>query len=88
MPYAIFNRFEIELPKQTVVDCCHSGQCLEDVQYWASRIKRPDTITPEKLRAELKEYGAWDEHELSNDSDNWERIIWIAAGNIQDCGEH
>lgn len=34
------------------------------------------------LKKELKEYGAWNELELSNHDDNLSRILWIACGNI------
>jgi len=41
-------------------------------------------IGPDAIRAELAEYGAWDDAELSDDAENRERIVWIAAGNIQE----
>lgn len=85
---AYFNRFELELPADCVTDCSHQGQCDSDVSYWANKLTRPDAITPEKLAAELKEYGAWDAEELASDSDNWHRIIWIAAGNIKEENYH
>ena len=81
---ASFNRFEISMPRQAVLDCSHSGQCDLDVENWAKKIKRPKTLTPEKLATELKEYGAWTWEELQDDAANWRRIIWIGAGNIMD----
>lgn len=82
MKWATFNRFEFEMPDEAVADCHHQGACDEDVEYWAKRI--PCTIDPELIRAELKEQGAWDTEELADDAQNWRRILWIAAGNIQD----
>lgn len=41
-------------------------------------------IPADKIRAELKEYGAWDETELADDEANRLRIVWIAAGNISE----
>ncbi len=91
---AYFERFTLELPERAVSECNHQGQCDEDVAYWAGanwqgvtripRITRPAEITSEKLKAELKEYGAWDDEELNDDDANWKRIIWLAAGNIQE----
>ena len=81
---AYFNRFAIEMPLGAVEDCSHQGECDEDVDYWATRITRPDEVTAEALRLELKEYGSWDAEELSNDRDNWQRIIWLAAGNLRE----
>lgn len=84
MKYASFNRFELPMPDNAVGDCSHSGSCDLDVAHWSRNIERPASITPEALRAELREYGAWDAEELQDDAANWERIIWIAAGNLQD----
>jgi hypothetical protein len=41
-------------------------------------------INPYDLRKELAEYGAWNDEQLTSHSDNIERILWIAAGNIMD----
>jgi hypothetical protein len=81
---AYFNRFCLELPAEAVTDCSHSGACDSDVAHWAPKIERPADCTPEALRAELREYGAWDSEELADDAANWERIVWLAAGNIRD----
>lgn len=63
----------------------HSGQCVDDIAYLRTipRIRRQlDKIDPEALRKELKEYGAWDENELSDHDANLSRILWIACGDI------
>lgn len=65
----------------------HSGPCDDDV---ATLIKRPkfrsqlDDIDPDMLRAELKEYGAWEDAELQDHDTNLQRILWLAAGDIAD----
>jgi hypothetical protein len=41
-------------------------------------------ISVDAIRAELKEYGAWDDEVLADDAQNQKRIVWIAAGNITD----
>ena len=79
-----FERFTLDMPAEAVSACSHQGQCDDDVAYWASRVTRPDEITPEALATELKEYGAWDAEELADDDANWQRLLWIAACNIQD----
>jgi len=84
MNTAFFNRFSLDLTDEQVADCSHQGPCDEDVAYWSKRIVRPTDITAERLAAELKDYGAWDEKQLSDDEANWQRLIWIAAGNIKD----
>jgi len=84
---AYFNRFSISMTKDMALSCSHQGACDEDVAYAVRvpRIRRQlDRIDPEDIRAELKETGAWDAEELSDDENNRERIVWIAAGNIKD----
>ncbi len=87
--WASFNRFELRLPGQCVLDCSHSGQCDEDVAFWAPKVRaqcNADSFkngpTADNVRAELKEYGAWDAEELSDDDANWRRLVWCAANNI------
>jgi hypothetical protein len=81
---AYFTRFSLEMPAEAINDCSHQGPCDDDVDYWSPRIARPNEITPEALRDELREYGAWDSEELLDDDANWQRLIWIAAGNIRE----
>ena len=82
--WASFNCFALRLPGDCVADCSHSGPCDADVVHWAPLVTRPADCTPDALRAELKEYGAWDADELADDAANWRRILWIAAGNISE----
>lgn len=82
-----FDSFSIEMTKRQAESASHSGQCDNDVDLLLQdrRITRQlDKINPDDIRAELKEYGAWDEVELQDDTANRQRIIWIAAGNIAD----
>ena len=92
--WATGNYTETRIPGQAVLDCSHQGQCDEDVAYWASKLERYPfgkdhawAPTPERLRQELEEYGAWDAEELQDDDANWERYIWIMCGNIADSDE-
>jgi hypothetical protein len=89
--WASFNRFELRLPGQCVLDCSHSGPCDNDVAHWAPLVRQqvekdafPRQPTPDTIREELREYGAWDNQELADDDQNWHRLIWIAASNIRD----
>lgn len=97
--WASFNHFEIRIPGQCALDCSHSGDCEADVLHWGPKVRdlvesdcftnRP---TPDKIRAELKEHGAWDAEELADDERNWIRLVWIAACNVAeddepDCSE-
>lgn len=65
----------------------HSGACDDDVDsllslpYMKEQFDRLDTDT---IRKELAEYGAWDSDELADDKQNQARLLWIAAGDIND----
>jgi hypothetical protein len=97
--WASFNCFELRLSGACVMDCSHSGPCDSDVAHYAPEVAAqieadnfPNKPTPDKIRAELKEYGAWDAEELADDEANFARLVWLAAGNIQeeaapDCSE-
>ena len=82
--WASFNRFELRLPGEAVQDIAQPGDAGPAVSYWESRIinEWPERCTPDAIRAELAEHGAWDDDELQDAGANWQRIIWIAAGNI------
>jgi hypothetical protein len=84
---AQFNRFEIEMTKEQAHSVTHPGKCDVDVDILLQnpKIKRQlKKIPGEKLAAELKDYGAWDENELKDRKANEQRIIWIAGGIIID----
>ena len=83
--WASFNRFEIQMTKDQAESVSHPGPCDSDVACLCRlpKIKRQlRKISDETLADELREYGAWDEDELKDRSDNEMRIIWIAGCNI------
>lgn len=88
--WATFNRFSVRLRGEAVLDIAQSGANDEAVAYWVDRAEFPKnlrnevTATPDSIRAELKEYGAWDKEELADDAANRARIVWQAAWNIAD----
>lgn len=84
MKTAYFNRFELKLPDEAISNCSAQGDCYEAVSHWATKIARPDHITPTKLACELQEYGSWSLEELQDDQENWKKIIWLAACQIKD----
>lgn len=97
--WASFNLFELRLPGQCVIDCSGSGSADAAVARWVPVVLEqtlqddfPNAPTNEKIRKELREYGAWDEDELSDSVQNFHRLVWIAACNIAeqeepDCSE-
>ncbi len=92
--WATFNRFELRIPGEAVQDIFRSGPADSAVEYWVGRIdweaknlRGIPQCTPDAIRAELEEYGAWDAEELADDEENRRRILWIAACNIGDEDE-
>lgn len=65
----------------------HSDSCDNDIEalltvpYIAEQI---DAIDPKLLADELREWGAWDDAELSDHEQNKARILWLACGDIAD----
>lgn len=92
MVYAYFNHgFSIRLKRQDALDASGPGPADEAVAWLLDQpyIKQQlDQIGPRKIREELKEYGAWDDDELTDDDENRARIVWIAAGNIREEEEY
>jgi hypothetical protein len=77
----------LEMSLEDAESVSHSGQCDDDVLALSKRsdiASQLDAIDPEDLRKELREYGAWDDEELSDHDQNLQRILWLAGGNIVD----
>lgn len=80
-----FNRFTLTITKEQARTGAHPGPCDDDIKdlLTVPAIRRQlDKLPPEAIKAELKEYGAWDEDELNDQQENRARILWIACGNV------
>ncbi|MFZ4388446.1 MAG: hypothetical protein ACOYOI_09890 [Chthoniobacterales bacterium] len=81
------GRIELEIPTRLVAVGYHSGQCQDDIDYLLTldSIKNQlNKIGPVTLASELKEYGAWDDADLSVHQNNLQRILWLACGDLAD----
>lgn len=79
------GRIELDITESDARIGSHVGQCDDDVEYLLTidYIKKQFDDIPIKLLAdELREYGAWDETELSDHEQNKARLLWIACGDI------
>ena len=89
--FASFERFELQMTMAQAQSASHQGQlvawCDDDVLL-LSRVpairRQIAKLEPQAVRDELKEYGAWDETELSDHAQNLQRVVWLAAGDITD----
>ena len=83
--WAAFNRFELNITKAQVLNAYHSGAMDDDIAALAKvpgisrQLKKLD---PEQVRAELAEYGAWNEEELQDHAQNLQRVLWCGVCDI------
>ena len=76
---------ELKITKAQAEMGAHSGACDDDIAYLRTvpAIRgQLAKLDPETLRKELREYGAWDDMELSDHNANLSRWLWIACGDI------
>lgn len=81
-----FNRFELNITKTQVLGAYYSGgmddiAALAKVPGIARQLKKLD---PDQVRAELAEYGAWNEEELQDHAENLQRVLWCGVCDIWD----
>ena len=86
--FAFLDYLELDIPVSEVVACSAPGQDATEAvdaalrnQYLASQVANFD---PEKLKDELRGYGAWDEKELEDHEENIRRLIWVASSQLRD----
>lgn len=76
---------ELSLTRSDAEACSCSGDNEEAVNTLMQKpyVKRQlDRLDPAQLVKELRDFGAWDEHQLSSHADNLQRWVWISAGDI------
>jgi hypothetical protein len=81
------GRIELEIPTKLVAIGYLSGHCQDVIDYLLTLepIKNQlSKIDPVTLARELKEYGAWNDAELSVHQNNLQRVLWIACGDLTD----
>jgi hypothetical protein len=81
------GRIELQMTLAQAESMSHSGQCDSDVaagRECPSLAAQLAAIDPADLQAELKEYGCWNAEELSDHNANLDRILWLAAIDIQE----
>lgn len=81
------GRIEFYLTSSDAGIGSHPGPCDADVEYLLTVpyiVAQLAKIKPAVLAGELREYGAWDDDELSDHNQNLARILWIACGDIQE----
>jgi hypothetical protein len=81
------GRIELQITKKQADSCNHPGQCDNDVEALklnpsiARQLKKLDPVI---VSAALKEYGAWNDLELSDHNENLTRLLWVACCDISE----
>jgi hypothetical protein len=81
------GRIELQITKKQAESCSHSGRCDVDVEALmlnpsiARQLKKLDPVI---VSATLKEYGAWDDVQLSDHNENLTRLLWVACCDISE----
>ena len=79
------GRIELQITKRQAKSCSHPGKCDADVAELRKvpAIKRQlDRLDPSLVAECLREYGAWDDDELSDHDQNLTRLLWVACCDI------
>ena len=79
------GRIELQITKKQADSCSHPGQCDQDVADLrkAPSIRRQlEKLNPATVAECLREYGAWDDAELSDHDQNLSRLLWCACCDI------
>ena len=82
--YSNYNN-DLRMTRKDAESVSHSGDCSHDVEILIQKKyikKQISALNPDKLRKELKEYGAWDETELNDHNENIKRWLWISGNDI------
>lgn len=84
------GRIELQMTLDQAHSAYHQGRCDDDVQALSDEADiraQLDALDVETVKRELREYGAWDDDELSDHAQNLQRLLWLAAGDIHDSPE-
>lgn len=79
------GRIELAMTLEQAQSASHQGQCDDDVRALSAEpaiAAQLESIDPQLLIRELREWGAWDDEELADHDQNLQRFLWLAAADI------
>jgi hypothetical protein len=83
--WAVGNYTEFKLTKRQIDMVSHSGDCEDDARQVIKEIRKQlDRLSPESIKNELWDYGAWDDVELRDHEMNLVRLVWTQGGQLAD----
>lgn len=87
--YSSLYMLELIVTDAQAKSVSHPGPCDDDVEYLCNLPEireQTDAWDDEKLRCELREFGAWDEEELSDREANVRRLVWsLCCDYVEGC---
>ena len=78
------NYGTITIALKAVEECSTSGSNDVAVARWVKSPHIQWDMSPDKIRAELSNYGAWSVDELADDHANRARLLWCACWDIRE----
>ena len=82
------RNLSLALTLDNAQSCSHPGPCDADVARLTKSVTaQTDQWDAEELAAELGEYGAWDDAELSDHEANVARMVWVACNDVAENPE-
>lgn len=78
------NYGTVTIPIEAVQACYTQGSNDLAVAHWVKSSDIEWDMSPDKIRSELSQYGAWNAEELADDQANRERLLWSACWDIRE----
>ena len=78
------NMYDIDLGTdlgQDLLDCAGQGDATEAVEYMLGQYQ---VVAHPDIADALKEYGAWDQHQLADHGENVRRMVWLLAAEVRE----
>ena len=82
---SVSGRLSLTITTQQALDCTRPGDNGPSVQKLAAVreiAEQLDKFAVEDVAAELRDTGAWSEHELANHGANRLRLLWLACHDV------
>lgn len=81
------GKIELNITKRQAATCSHPCPCDTDVKVLrqAPALRRQlNKLDPDVVKANLLEYGCWEDDELRDHETNLQRLLWLACCDISE----
>jgi hypothetical protein len=89
MPYWTSSNglIALQISRADAAGASHQGRCDDDVDALSRKpsiARQLAKVDSDLLKADLREYGAWDDDDLADHDQNLQRLLWLACGDIRE----